>query len=83
MTTPSVPQIYVSLYQLQEKHLAILVRGQFETGAIERQVRAQVQVVNPALPVFGARTLNESVATSLAPRRFESTVNPHAGPRDS
>jgi putative ABC transport system permease protein len=33
-------------------------------------VRDEVQAINSALPVFGARTLNETVADSLAVRRF-------------
>ena len=70
LATESVPQIYTSLYQQQGKHLAILLRGHFETGAIARAVRDEVQTINSALPVFGARTLDETVAGSLAVRRF-------------
>jgi putative ABC transport system permease protein len=33
-------------------------------------LREQVQSVNPELPVFGARTLNEMVSASLSERRF-------------
>jgi putative ABC transport system permease protein len=34
------------------------------------EVRAQVQLIDAMLPVFGARMLNETVAASLAERRF-------------
>jgi putative ABC transport system permease protein len=70
LASPSVPQIYASLYQRQEKHLAIFLRGRFETGPIARQVREQVQSINSALPVFGAERLSETVSASLAVRRF-------------
>jgi predicted permease len=70
LTEPWHPQIYASLYQRQGKHLAIFVRGQSPIGALERDLRAQVQTINPALPVFGAKTLTETVSASLAPRRF-------------
>jgi predicted permease len=70
VTAPRHPQIYASLYQRQGKHLAIFVRGQVETGAIERNLREQVQAINAALPVFGARSLDETVTASLSPRRF-------------
>jgi putative ABC transport system permease protein len=70
LTAPRHPQIYASLYQREARHLAIFVRGQIETASIEREIRATVQAINPALPVFGQRTLDETVAASLAPRRL-------------
>jgi len=70
LATARHPIIYASLYQYQRKHFAIFVRGQVETAAFERDVRAQVQAVNPSLPVFGATTLDETLSASLLPRRF-------------
>jgi ABC-type antimicrobial peptide transport system permease subunit len=64
------PHLYASLYQQQGKHLAIFLRGHVETGSIARAVREQVQKINPALPVFGAMTLTETVSESLAVRRL-------------
>jgi predicted permease len=66
----SVPQIYLDLYQTGAKHLAILLRGHLDAGAIPPEVRKQVQSVDPTLPVFGAQTLNETVSASLSERRF-------------
>ncbi len=70
LASASVPQMYVSLYQRQGKHLAIFLRGRFETGVITRAVRDEVQGLNPALPVFGAETLGETISDSLAVRRL-------------
>jgi putative ABC transport system permease protein len=64
------PHLYASLYQQQGKHLAIFLRGHVETGSIARAVRDEVQKINPALPVFGAMTLTETVSESLAVRRL-------------
>jgi predicted permease len=66
----SVPQIYLSLYQTTAKDLAIFLRGQLDPGAIPAEVRAQVQSVNPELPVFGAETLDDALSASLSERRF-------------
>jgi predicted permease len=66
----SVPQIYRSMYQRNDKELAIFLRGQLDPAAIPEQVREQVQSVNAELPVFGAATLPEVVSGSLAQRRF-------------
>jgi putative ABC transport system permease protein len=70
LAAAATPHIYMSLYQRQGKHLAIFVRGKTELSGIERQVREQVQAINSALPVFGARTLDDAVSASLAMRRF-------------
>lgn len=74
LAAAGAPQIYTSLYQQEGKHLAIFLHGTFETGAIERAVRGQVQAVNPALPVFGAERLSDVVSESLAMRRFSMTL---------
>jgi putative ABC transport system permease protein len=65
-----VPQIYSSIYQKVEKHLAIFLRGRLDAAAIPEQVREQVQSIDPTLPVFGAEMLNQTVSASLAQRRF-------------
>jgi putative ABC transport system permease protein len=70
LASASVPQVYLSLYQRQGKHLAIFVRGHVETGALARQVGAVIASVNTALPVFGVETLGDTVANWLAVRRF-------------
>jgi predicted permease len=66
----SAPQIYLSLYQRRANDLAVFVRGQLDTAAIPAEVRAQVQSVNPEIPVFGAQTLDEALSASLSVRRF-------------
>jgi predicted permease len=70
LASAQAPQLYASLYQRQGKHLAILLRGQFEVATVARQVREQVQSINSALPVFGETALDETVSSSLAVRRF-------------
>lgn len=64
------PQVYVSLYQTGSHHLAIFLRGQLDQSAIAKQMREQVQSLDPALPVGGAQPLNDIVSASLDDRRF-------------
>jgi predicted permease len=66
----AIPQIYRSVYQHPAKDLAIFLRGQLDPSAISGQVRAQIQSVDPELPVFHAETLDEVLSTSLSVRRF-------------
>jgi putative ABC transport system permease protein len=66
----NVPQIYLDLYQTGGARLTIFLRGRLDTAAIADGVRAQVQAVDPTLPVFGAETLEGVLSESLAERRF-------------
>ena len=66
----SVPQIYRCMFQRQDKELAVFLRGQLDLAVIPEQVRAQVQSINPELPVFGAAMLPNVVSDSLSQRRF-------------
>jgi putative ABC transport system permease protein len=68
------PQLYRSLYQDSAKHLAIFLRGHLNRAAIPDEVRAQVQSLDPTLPVFGAQTLSETVSASLWQRRFSMEI---------
>jgi len=70
----SVPQIYLSLYQDTPKELAIFLRGELSASAIPEEVREMVQSVNPELPVYGAKTLDEAVSASLEQRRFSMKI---------
>src|SRR4029077_6416068 len=69
-----VPQLYLDVYQNAAKHLAIFLRGHFDTPAIPDEVRGQVQALDPTLPVFGAQTLNETVSASVSQRRFSMEI---------
>ena len=74
LANASVPLIYMPLYQEAPKELAIFLRGDLDAGAIPEQVRAMVQSVDPELPVYGAKTLDDAVASSLQQRRFSMDI---------
>jgi len=65
-----VPKIYLNLYQIPIHRLTIFLRGHLDTAAIPDQARAQIQSVDPRLPLYGAQTLDETVSDSLSVRRF-------------
>jgi len=69
-----VPEIYASAFQKTAKHLAIFLRGQLDAAATPDRVREQVQLVDEALPVFGAQMLSATVADSVAGRRFAMEI---------
>jgi predicted permease len=74
LANASVPQIYLSLYQDTPKELAIFLRGDLNASAIPKEVRAMVQSVNPELPIYGAKTLDDAVSASLEQRRFSMDI---------
>jgi putative ABC transport system permease protein len=65
-----VPKLYLNLYQATERRLTVFLLGHLDPALLAGQVREQIQAVDPALPVSGAQTLNETVSASLAERRF-------------
>jgi putative ABC transport system permease protein len=69
-----VPQVYASVYQSGAKHAAVFLRGHLDAATLPDQVRAQVQAVDPTLPVFGAQMLSDTVTASLAERRFSMEI---------
>jgi len=65
-----IPQMYVDIYQRPFKFLTFFLRGQVDPAAVSEQVRAQIQAVDPDLPVFRAETLDDVLSSSLSVRRF-------------
>ena len=66
----AIPKIYLDLYQARDRRLAVFLLGHGEPATLAEQVRAQIQAVDPTLPVTGAQTLRETVSASLSERRF-------------
>lgn len=74
LENPHVPEVFTSLYQRRDHHLAVMLRGQLDPAAIERGVRGQVQSIDPSLPVFGTRQMDDVVSGSLEARRFSLEI---------
>jgi putative ABC transport system permease protein len=67
--TDFVPHIYTSMYQINNKVLSVIAHTQ--GGEINENVmRAQLETVDPELPIFGVSTMKETFRASLAQRRF-------------
>lgn len=65
-----VPHIYASMYQVSGKLFRVLVKATGDPASIGRDIKDQVQSVDPNLPVSGVEALNEVVTDSLSDRRF-------------
>jgi len=65
------PHIYAAIYQFPRlRSLSVTVRTSLSATSLEPQIRREIQAVDPDLPVFNVRTMNEVIDGSLASRRF-------------
>jgi predicted permease len=74
LAQPARPQAYLNIFQTGENRLEIFLRGHFDVAAAANEMRAQVQAVDPNLPVTAAQTLTETVSASLSERRFSMEI---------
>ena len=72
--SPDAPHIYRSIYQGAGNAMSVFVRTAATAAISPEQLRREVEAVDPDLPVFGVRTMQEVVSRSLARRRFASTL---------
>ena len=54
--------------------LNVTVRTSLSATSLEPQIRREIQAVDPNLPVFNVRTMNEVIDGSLASRRFSAEL---------
>jgi putative ABC transport system permease protein len=69
------PHIYASIYQFAEADdYSVTVRTSLSATSLEPLIRREIQAVDPDLPIFSVRTMNEVIAGSLASRRFSAEL---------
>jgi predicted permease len=68
-STPA-PHIYCSAFQAPPYDGVVFLRASVNPGTLGDSVRAEVQSVDPSIPVFRVRTMNDVLSAFLAERRF-------------
>src|SRR5215510_7753741 len=71
------PHIYRPIYQFPGSRAfsrSVTVQTSFSAASLEPQIRRERQAVDPDLPVFNVRTMNDVIDGSLASRRFSAEV---------
>jgi putative ABC transport system permease protein len=71
------PHIYRPIYQFPGSRAlskSMTVRTSLSATSLEPQIRREIQAVDPDLPVFSVRTMNQVIAGSLASRRFSAEL---------
>ena len=69
------PHVYQPFYQVPNiKAMHLVMRTSLSAAGLEPQIRREVQLLDPGLPVFNVRSMNEVIAGSLASRRFSAEL---------
>gem|GEM_PF-2049844 len=68
-STVSPGQLYFAVGEMPSPFMSVVVRGPVEDGAFVGRVRRAIQSIDPTIPAFDVRTLDESVDMSIAPLR--------------
>jgi predicted permease len=66
----SVPHIYLSEPQAPAYGSVVYLRTAGDPGVLGEAIRREVRAVDPGVPVFAIRTMDDVVARNLAARRF-------------
>jgi ABC-type antimicrobial peptide transport system permease subunit len=70
LTEAPQPILYQSLEQSSDLSLALLVRTRNETSGLGERIAEAVRAVDPGLPVYAVRTMNELIGAAVAQRQF-------------
>ncbi len=77
---PDQPHLYLAMLQNPNYAMAVYLRADANSAStaglagLAQALRREVQAVDPDLPVFGERTMEDLVSASLAQRRFAVQV---------
>ena len=71
---PKVPQIYGSAGQFSGRQTTLLLRTDGEPPALLPSIRATIRSIDPQLPIFATRTMDQAVAASIGTQRLSATL---------
>ncbi len=69
-----VPHIYESMYQRSRRDFGVLVRALGDKAALTRDVRREIQTVDPDLPVTDLTAMTDLISNGVGDRRFAARL---------
>jgi predicted permease len=66
----NAPHIYLPVYQIASYSSVVYLRTGGDPVSLGAAIRREVQEVDPSIPVFGVRTMDDVITKYLAERRF-------------
>jgi predicted permease len=70
LEAPGAPHIYFPLYQNPPYNSVVYLRTGGDPRALGESIRREVQSVDPNIPTYAVRSMDEVMARSMAERRF-------------
>jgi putative ABC transport system permease protein len=74
LDTQAEPNWFVSRTVAAQRHRYVLLRSVLPASAVAAVVRKEVAAIDPQQPLTSVKTMNEVVAATTAPRRFNTAV---------
>lgn len=74
LDTDGVPHIFRPIYQQSGRSMSVVARTSLPASLLESKIRSEIQSVDPTLPVFNIRSMNDVMDVSIAPRRFSAEL---------
>jgi predicted permease len=74
LDVPASPHVYFSIYQTNVEEMGIFLRGAYDPRSLKEAVARTVRAIDPDLPVYGVRTMDELMSASMARRRFSLSL---------
>jgi len=68
------PDWYLSQTVAPQRHRYVFVRSLLPTSVVANAIRSEVAALDPRQPLTSVKTMSEVVATTTAPRRFNTLV---------
>jgi putative ABC transport system permease protein len=65
-----VPHIYESMYQRSKRDFGVVVRATGDKAALARDVRREIQAVDPDLPISDMTAMTDLISNGVGDRRF-------------
>src|SRR5689334_10669560 len=74
LDAPAAPDWYLSRTPAVQRHRYLLVRSVLPAATLASAIRKQVAAIDPQQPLTSVKTMNEVVAATTAPRRFNTIL---------
>jgi putative ABC transport system permease protein len=68
------PQFYLSAHRWVWNTMTVVIRSNQPADAVAPLLRAELRALDPALPLFEVRTLEQGIGLALAPRRVSALL---------
>jgi len=74
LDAPVEPEVYAPHTQDPRSHMSVLVRAAVDPAGLLPSIRREVAAVDPAIALYGVRTMEEVVRASVAEERFSALL---------